>query len=128
MAEGLLRQALPGKNVLSAGIGAMVGHPADPFAHQLMMEQGIDISAHRAQALTTKMVSEADMVLTMDTEQKRYIEKKYPTARGKVFRLGEFSNYDIADPYRKDLNTFCQTRDLINQGIAILTKRLAHIN
>lgn len=128
MAEGLLKRALPEKTVRSAGIGAMIGHPADPFAIQLMQEQGIDIGAHRAQSLMTWMVSEADVILTMDLEQKRYIEQKYPTAKGKAFRLGEFGQYDIPDPYRQDLAVFRQAYSLIAQGVDALIERLVHIN
>ncbi|PIP03768.1 MAG: protein tyrosine phosphatase [Hydrogenophilales bacterium CG_4_10_14_3_um_filter_58_23] len=128
IAEGLLKRALPEKRVYSAGIGAMIGYPADPFAVQLMQELGIDISAHRAQSLASWMVSEADIILTMDQEQKRFIEQKYSTSKGKVFRLGEFSKYDIPDPYQQDLAVFRQTYTLIAQGVDALIERIAHIN
>ncbi|MDP3842911.1 MAG: low molecular weight protein-tyrosine-phosphatase [Oxalobacteraceae bacterium] len=128
IAEGLLRRALPEKTVRSAGIGAMIGYPAEPFSIQLMQEQGIDINAHRAQSLTSRMVSEADIILVMDQEQKRYIEQKYATSKGKVFRLGEFGKYDIPDPYRQDLAVFRQTYSLITQGVDALIERIVHIN
>ena len=128
IAEGLLKSALPEKKVYSAGIGALIGYPADPFSIQLMQEQGIDISAHRAQSLATWMVSEADIILVMDQEQKRFIEQKYTTSKGKVFRLGEFGKYDIPDPYRQDLAVFRQTYSLIVQGVDALIERIVHIN
>lgn len=128
IAEGLLKHALPEKKVYSAGIGAMIGYPADPFSIQLMQEQGIDISAHRAQSLTSWMVSEADIILTMDLDQKRFIEQKYSTSKGKVFRLGEFGKYDIPDPYQQDLDIFRQTYGLIAQGVDALIERIAHIH
>lgn len=128
VAEGLLKHALPETSVRSAGIGAMIGHPADPFAVQLTQEQGIDINAHRAQSLAAWMVNEADIILTMDLEQKRFIEQKYTTSKGKVFRLGEFDKYDIPDPYRESLDVFRQTYGLIAQGVDALVKRLVHIN
>jgi protein-tyrosine phosphatase len=124
MAEGLLKLAFPQKMVRSAGIDAMVGYPADPYSVQLMQEQGIDISAHRAQSLMTWMVSEAEVILTMDLEQKRFLEQKYPTSKGKVFRLGEFGQYDIPDPYRQDLAVFRHTYGLIAEGIDALKERL----
>lgn len=128
IAEGLLKRALPEKAVRSAGIGALIGYPADPFSIQLMQEQGIDISAHRAQSLVTSMVSEADIILTMDQDQKRFIEQKYSTSKGKVFRLGEFGKYDIPDPYQQDLAVFRQTYSLIAQGVDALIERIVHIN
>lgn len=127
MAEGLLRQALPGKAVLSAGLGALVGHAADPFSVQIMQEQGIDISAHRAQSISARMVSEADLILTMDLEQKRFIETQYTGSNGKVMRLGEFSKVDITDPYRQSLEQFRAVGDLIRTEVDGMVSRLARM-
>ena len=125
IAEGLMKRAWPDKTVVSAGIGAMVGHPAAPFSIELALEHGIDISAHRAQALTARMVSDAELILTMDLGQKRYLEQKYPTARGKVLRLGAS---DIADPYRQDMAVFRQTYNLLSSSVDALIARVAHID
>ena len=78
MAEGLLKQARPDLAVLSAGINAAVGEPADPLSVALMQEHGIDISEHRARSVAGWMTNEADVILTMDVAQKRFIEIKYP--------------------------------------------------
>jgi protein-tyrosine phosphatase len=128
MAEGLLKQAFPGKSIFSAGITAMNGHPADPFAVKILQQRGIDIREHRGQSLAGWMVTQADMILTMDLEQKQYVEQKYPAAKGKVFRLGEYSNDDIADPYRQDKVAFEQSYQLINTGVEEWVKRLNKIN
>jgi protein-tyrosine phosphatase len=128
MAEGLLKRALPEKNVRSAGINALIGNPADPFAVQIMQERGIDISEHRAQSLAGWMIAEADLILTMDQEQKRYVELKYSVSKGKVFRLGEFSSYDIPDPYQQSLDVFRQSFELITQGVNDLTERIILIH
>ncbi len=125
IAEGLLARAWPDKTIVSAGVGALVGHPAAPISVQLMFEQGIDISAHRAQSVTSVLVRAADLILTMDLAQKRHIEQTYPTARGKVFRLCEF---DIPDPYHQDIAVFRQTYNLLSQGVDALTARVAHID
>lgn len=127
MAEGLLKQALPEKTVRSAGINALIGHPADPLAMQIMQEQGIDIGAHRAQNVAGWMVSEADVILTMDQDQKRYIERSYSASKGKVFRLGEFSSFDIPDPYRRGPVLFRQSFELIAQGVNDLTECIIHV-
>jgi protein-tyrosine phosphatase len=117
MAEGLLRRALPGKTIRSAGIGALIGKPADPFAIQLMAEQGIDISAHRAQNISARLVNEAELILTMDLDQKKYVETHYVASKGKVFRLGEFRKVDIADPYRQGIEQFGIAYRLIEEGV-----------
>lgn len=123
MAEGMLRAALikAGKmdrSVSSAGLGALVGHQADPIASQLMTDRGLDISDHRARQLTDDMIHKADLVLVMETWQKTAIETRTPSAKGKVFRFGEWEGVDISDPYQKDISEFVQSITLIEQGTA----------
>lgn len=125
MAEALFKQAMPDKAVCSAGISALVGEPADPLSIQLMQERGIDLAEHRAQNLATWMVNEADLIVTMDQYQKRYIEFKYHIAKGKIMRLGEYGNYDIPDPYQQNLTAFRHSYNLIAQGVDELTERMA---
>ena len=128
MAEGLLKQALPGKTIRSAGLGALIGKPADPYAVQLMAERGIDISAHRAQQISTRLVTEADLILVMDLEQKKYVEANYVGSKGKVFRLGEFAKVDIADPYREGLESFEAAFRLIDEGVKVFAERIAQVS
>lgn len=129
MAEGLFRQAFVEVNnfdsrIRSAGLGALVGHPPDPKAIQLMMEKGIDISDHRARQLNQEMIRKSDLILVMELDQKNRIEEIEPTARGKVFRLGEWGGFDIPDPYQKEIHIFEETLSLIEQGVSQWIKKL----
>ena len=129
MAEGLFRQAFVEVNnfesrIRSAGLGALVGHPPDPKAIQLMMEKGIDISDHRARQLNQEMIRNSDLILVMELDQKNTIEEIEPTARGKVFRLGEWGGFDIPDPYQKEIHVFEKTLILIEQGVSQWIKKL----
>lgn len=126
MAEGLLKHAQPDLAVLSAGIDALVGGPADPLSVALLREHGIDISEHRARSLASWMANEADVILTMDAGQKRFIENKYPESKCKVFRLCEGWQCDIPDPYRHGPDAFRHAFDLISQGVDELVIQLAH--
>jgi protein-tyrosine phosphatase len=125
MAEGLFKQALREKAVCSAGISAMVGEPADPLAIQLMWEHGIDICEHRARSIAGWMISETDLIVTMDQDQKHFIEQRYPASKGKVMRIGEGGKYDVPDPYRQGLSTFRHSYNLIAEGIDQLVERIA---
>jgi len=123
MAEGILKQALSeagksGCHVSSAGIGALTGHKIDANACQLMTQKGLDTSSHRARQLTKEMIHKADLILVMETWQKNEIETRERSAKGKVFRLGEWGKFDISDPYQKDLSDFMQSMTLIEQGVA----------
>jgi len=125
MAEGLFRQALREKAVCSAGISAMVGEPADLLSIQLMREHGIDIREHRARNLAGWMISETDLIVTMDQDQKRFIEQRYPASRGKVIRIGDAGQYDVPDPYRQGFSAFLHSYNLIAEGIERLAERIA---
>ncbi|BDG09649.1 low molecular weight protein-tyrosine-phosphatase [Anaeromyxobacter paludicola] len=123
MAEALLRAHLeaagkPGVRVQSAGLAALVGRPADPLAQALLAERGIDLSQHRARQLTSSLVTGSDLVLVMDEEQQRAVEKLCPTARGRVQRLGRFGKFDVPDPYGGSRAHFEEALRLIDRGIA----------
>ncbi len=128
MAEGLLKRALPDRQISSAGLAALVGHGADPIAVQIMAEQGIDIGAHRARMVTDALVRESDLILVMDSQQQQQIAAEYPHARGKVYRLGETSKQDIHDPYRQSADVFRSSFDLISIGSGAWVNRINSIS
>jgi protein-tyrosine phosphatase len=122
MAEGLLKQALIAKNhgdchVSSAGLGALVNYPPDEKSCHLMQAKNIDISSHRARQLNKEMIRKADLILVMESSHKSSIEEMEPSAKGKVFRLGNWGDYEIPDPYRKNQAAFDQAFHLIEQGV-----------
>ncbi len=124
MAEGLLREALSDRKLSSAGLGALVGHPADPIAIELMQARGVDIGGHRARQLQGTMMAESDLVLVMELNQQRHLEQQYPLARGKIFRLCENIRADVADPYRQGRKEFEEALRLIAQGVESWTLRI----
>ncbi len=119
MGEALLKDALQpyGVTVESAGIGALVDHPADETAQALMLERGIDISSHRARQLDSQLVRSADLILVMEEWHQKEIEAQHPTARGKVHRLGKWGDFEIPDPYRKPREAFESALRVIDQGV-----------
>ncbi|MGQ3123084.1 low molecular weight protein-tyrosine-phosphatase [Variovorax sp.] len=128
MGEALIAAALPHFDVRSAGVGALVGQPADPLARSLMAERGLDIDAHRAQQLTSRMCQESDLILVMDEEQRLHISQRHPFARGKLFRLGEVAGVDIPDPYRLGRQAFDQALQLIDAGATAWVERIKRLS
>ncbi|MGE6571678.1 low molecular weight protein-tyrosine-phosphatase [Psychrobacter namhaensis] len=106
MAEALLKQRYPYKNIDSAGVGALVGHPADPAALEIMTEQQLDITNHVAKQIDEQLVKKADLIFTMSDSQTKWIEERWPFCRGKTFKLGHWQDKDIADPYKHDMIAF----------------------
>ena len=128
MGEALIAAALPQLEVASAGVGALVGQPADPIARQLMAERGLDIEAHRARQLTNLMCQQADLILVMDEEQRLLISQRHPLTRGKLFRLGEVARADIPDPYRLGRPAFEQALQLIDAGASAWVERIRKLS
>jgi protein-tyrosine phosphatase len=127
MAEALLKDALQDQQdivVESAGLGALVDHPASEHAVALMRERGLDISGHRARQITPDMVHAADLVLVMEAGHKRAIDANEPEARGKIYRLGEWQDRDIEDPYRQPREAFEAALKDIDEGVAEWARRI----
>ncbi|WP_454726791.1 MULTISPECIES: low molecular weight protein-tyrosine-phosphatase [Cupriavidus] len=124
MAEGLFKQALPDTNVISAGLGALAGQPADPHAVDLMRELGIDISSHRAQQIGRNMATRADLILVMDNAQRQELQRLHPATTGRVFRMGELNKFDVPDPYREDRPAFENALRLIQRGVEAWVPRI----
>ena len=110
--------------VSSAGLGALVGEPADPLAVCLMEENGMGISKHRARQLSSEILLASDIIFTMTSGQKEQIECSLPSIRGRVHRLGHWGEYDIPDPYRRPREAFEQAFLLIEQGVKVWCGKL----
>ena len=127
MAEALLQRALRGQDgitVESAGLGALVGHPASDYSIELMDEMGIDITGHRARQIHPDMVHDADLVLVMEAGHKRAIDDADPSARGKVYRLGEWQDRNIDDPYRQARVAYEEALEDIEAGVASWAEKI----
>jgi len=124
MAVGLLRTRLRHVRVESAGLGALIGHPADAIARELMRERDIVIDDHRARPLSAPLCAQSDVIFVMDAKQKQSVVDRYPTTRGKVFRLGEFIDQDIFDPYGGERSDFQACLTLIDRAIEGWVERL----
>jgi protein-tyrosine phosphatase len=127
MAEGLVASALPGVKVGSAGLEALVGRDADPVACELMAERGISLEAHRARQLSRELCQDADLILVMDRDQRRAIQERHVFAAGKVFRLCEFSDQDVPDPYRGSRGVFEKSLSLIEDGSQQWVQRISRV-
>lgn len=117
VAEYLLRheiaQAGRKADVRSAGIGALVDHPADETALKVMDELGVPMQAHRARQIKVEHTRWADLILVMQSHHLEYVLSMDPTARGKTFLMGHWSKREVPDPYRKGEAAHRAAYDLI---------------
>jgi len=127
MAEALLKQATQDMTDLklsSAGLAAVVDYPAAEHAEVLMAERGLDITGHRARQLTPDLIYTSDLILVMESKHKRAIDETDETARGKVYRLCEWRDQDIPDPFQQRREVFEETLLLIEQGVLDWVERI----
>jgi protein-tyrosine phosphatase len=94
-AEGLLRRLLTERfgasapAVSSVGTIARDGAPATPEAIVVASEHGVDASSHTARRLAREDLAEADLVLTMTSEQRDAVARVDAQATGKTFTVKE---------------------------------------
>ena len=69
-AEFLLKRALPGKRVESAGLGALVGHDMEATARLVAEAHGLACPQHKARQLTRELCREADVILVMEARHR----------------------------------------------------------
>ncbi len=90
--------------VLSAGLNAIPGTPAHPWAISAASELGISLEKHRSQLLTTEMVDHADAIFAMDLHNQVQLLTRWPGSSRKIFMLAAYAGQayrpvEIADPY-----------------------------
>ena len=124
IAEAMLKKEFPDKTVWSAGLGALVGNPADPMSVELAQGDGYDLSKHRAQQIAGWMCQQAELIFVMEKNQKTELERLFPMTKGKVFALGSLGNFEIADPYRQKRDAFESAYSAIAKGVADWAPRI----
>lgn len=94
-------------SISSAGLFAYPGSPPDPKMVEYLSGMGVSIKGHEARQITKDDVDWADLILVMEAEHARMIERLWPEVKGKVELLGGFVSEgqtvvdDIPDPFGK---------------------------
>lgn len=105
--ERLLRARLPGKVIDSAGLGALVGHPAESMAVEIAGDNGLSLDGHLARQLTPELCRQYDLMLVMEKKHIEAITQMVPESRGKTLLFGHWCQQtEIADPYRRSREMF----------------------
>jgi protein-tyrosine phosphatase len=116
--------------VLSAGVWAEDGGRASANGVAVLRLRGIDLAAHRSQALTPALLREANIVLVMEEAHRRSIFHTAPEHLSKVFLLSEMAGKhdDVEDPFGGSMEEYAATADelsaLIEKGLPKILKRI----
>ena len=135
LAEALLRRLGEARalaiEVGSAGTGAWDGAPASEGAYLVGLEQGLDLSGHKARLLSRDLVEQADLILTMARHHRARVDEL--GGGGRAFVLGEYAgralaDAEVSDPFGGDLDvyrdTYAELEKLITAALDRLTTEL----
>lgn len=103
MAMGLFRKKVDHDldwRIESAGTWSIEGQPAASNTQEVLAQRNIDISEHRSRSLNRKLLSEFNLILTMEEGHKEAIRVEFPEVANRVFLLSEMigESYNIEDP------------------------------
>jgi protein-tyrosine-phosphatase len=106
--------------VLSAGVATTDGNMADPDAIKNATHFDIDLTKHRTQKVTKKMIESSTIILVMEPAQLWRVKSLYPVARNKVFLISSLTDnsersWTVEDPYHKDDTFFLKTFHILSK-------------
>lgn len=137
----------------SAGIRALVDEPIDPPMAALAEQRG-DPAPHRARQLTHALAQDADLILTMARDHRRYILDEWPALGRKAFVIGHAARVmadlpedvtlqglvehlwrnrtqepgdEVPDPYRRGSAAARRAANQIDQYMEIIGAALQHL-
>ena len=124
--ERLLRKLKPELTIDSAGVGALVGKPADSMACEVALDNDLSLDNHQAQQLNREICSQYDVILVMEKKHIAAVTRIAPESRGKILLYGQWiGQKDIPDPYRQSKEAFEFAYKLINESAIEWSKRLS---
>ena len=133
IAEALMKKMVQGKNwkdmyITSAGLKTANARSAHPNAITVCKDAGLDLSQHRSQLLTEKIIEDSDIILPMDQNHITELQTRFPKSGKKVKLLTSFSakyqNMDISDPLRGGKFGFISSMGIIRDSLEGLLRTL----
>jgi protein-tyrosine-phosphatase len=115
IAEAFANYYGKGKLVASSA-GVMLADRINPMVVEVMKEKGFDISMNKPKLLTTKMIEEADKVITMGCS----VEKFCPAPL-----LKNVIDWKLEDPKGKPIEIVRKIRDEIETKVKELIEEIA---
>lgn len=113
-------------DVSSAGISAFPGQSASENAIKVMSEFGLVLRNHISRQISEKMLSKADLVLTMTRAQKSTLISNFPSYKEKIFTLMEYvgDSNDILDPFGSDINVYRECAVQLTEAVMKLLSKV----
>lgn len=129
-AEVVMKKLLPQKNISSAGLitakSRLEGKPASEPAQILAKNLGYNLLDHKAKQTTTLLLKEADLILVMEQEQKKSLQKLAPEVTGKTMLMSHWcGEYNIFDPYQKAEQAYLEAFAKVQEAAKAWSQKLS---
>lgn len=132
LAEAIARQLAAERGldlrVGSAGTSAWDGAPASDGSILVGLERALDLSSHRARALTRELVTDADVILCMGEHHLDRVNALGGGGKGHLltdFASGTKTGRSIMDPFGGDLDVYRATAEELHAELTRVIDRLA---
>jgi len=112
-----------GYRVVSAGLAAVQGAPASPEAVELVESQGGQLSRHRSQPLSSRLLAQADYIFTMTNSHRTTILQHHPELDTRVRTLAD-DGRDVVDPIGMGMDEYHRCLDEISSHLQRILQRL----
>lgn len=121
------KRHLPGVTVTSAGVAADAISGASEGSLLVAMEHGLDLSRHRSRQLSSHMIEQSDLILTMSPSHLLAVDGL--GGRGKTHLLSEFATRGeisraVGDPIGGEISVYRSTFDELHALISRAFDRL----
>ena len=126
--EAVLKQAMPDVRVESAGFVGP-GRPVPPFALSVSAQRGLDMSSFRSRPLVPAIVRDCDLIVVMDGQQARHIERYFGVRRSRIVVAGDLDAIPaetraIIDPWGQPIDVFVASFNRLDRCAATLVSLL----
>ena len=103
--------------------------PVPQISLALSAERGLDLSAYRSRPLTHSALSNTELIIVMDSNQARQIERLFPANRALVVVAGDLdpqfeASRGIQDPWNLSRDVFESSFNRLDRCAAALVRIL----
>jgi protein-tyrosine phosphatase len=108
--QAVLQRALPDLEVMSAGFYGS-DRPVPPASLTLSVKRGLDLSRFRSRPLSQSMVSSAELVVVMDSNQATQMSRMFRVSPARIVIAGDLdprfeASRAIVDPWNQSDDVF----------------------
>ncbi len=94
-----------------------------------MQNKGIDITAHKSKPVTKDLISQFDLILTMESHHKEGLLQVFGEYADRIFMISEMVGLEenITDPIGGELEDYQETADKLERFLSNGLKRIEQL-